>query len=255
MIYKVINTESTKNIFENWQETLVWSCQQQVMGAIYADSQEAPESAMALLGDFCFLSGKPNQELALFKPEDCQKNFIIIVPENEAWGEVIEAGFGDRAKKVSRYGIKKGGENFEQGKLEDAMAAIDPVYSLKLIDEEVYNYCRENDWCRDFVAQYPDYSAYERLGLGVVVMKDGVPVAGASSYSSYQNGIEIEIVTREEYRRQGLAYACGAKLILECLKRDLYPSWDAHNPWSVKLAEKLGYHYDHEYTAYEITDY
>ena len=29
----------------------------------------------------------------------------------------------------------------------------------------------------------------------------------------------------------------------------------AQNLWSVALAEKLGYHFDHAYTAYEITDY
>jgi GNAT superfamily N-acetyltransferase len=80
-------------------------------------------------------------------------------------------------------------------------------------------------------------------------------VAGASSYTRYQDGIEIEIDTREDYRRKGLAYVCGARLILECLERNLYPSWDAHNRWSVALAEKLGYHFDHEYTAFEIWGY
>ena len=49
-----------------------------------------------------------------------------------------------------------------------------------------------------------------------------------------------ETDTREDHRRKGLAYACGAKLILECLERELYPSWDAQNMWSVALAEKLG---------------
>ena len=77
-------------------------------------------------------------------------------------------------------------------------------------------------------------------------------VSGASSYSRYKNGIEIEIDTKAEFRQKGLAYACGAKLILECLSRNLYPSWDAQNKISVALAEKLGYHYDHEYTAYEV---
>ena len=55
--------------------------------------------------------------------------------------------------------------------------------------------------------------------------------------------------------RKGLAYACGAKLILECIKNGLYPSWDAQNKWSVALAEKLGYHFSHEYIAYEIIGY
>ena len=73
-----------------------------------------------------------------------------------------------------------------------------------------------------------------------------------SSYTAYQEGIEIEIDTREEYRRMGLAYACGARLILECLARGIYPSWDAHNLESAALAEKLGYHYDRPYTAFLI---
>ncbi len=101
--------------------------------------------------------------------------------------------------------------------------------------------------------QYEDYAAYRKYGLGVVIVKEGEPVSGASSYSSYMGGIEIEIDTREDYRRKGLAYICGAKLILECLKREWYPSWDAQNKWSVSLAEKLGYHFAYEYTAYEVT--
>ena len=80
-------------------------------------------------------------------------------------------------------------------------------------------------------------------------------MAGASSYSRYKDGIEIQIDTREEHRRRGLAFACGAKLILECLERNLYPSWDAQNMWSAGLAEKLGYRYSHTYTAYEIRDF
>ena len=88
-----------------------------------------------------------------------------------------------------------------------------------------------------------------------MIFHEGEPVAGASSYSSFDGGIEIEIDTKAEYRRRGLATACGAKLILECLDRGWYPSWDAQNPWSLALAEKLGYHFDREYTAYEICPY
>jgi hypothetical protein len=40
--------------------------------------------------------------------------------------------------------------------------------------------------------------------------------------------------------------------VLQCLKEVLYPSWDAQNMISVHLAEKLGYEFDHEYTAYEV---
>lgn len=77
-------------------------------------------------------------------------------------------------------------------------------------------------------------------------------VAGASSYTSYEEGLEIEVDTQPDYRRKGLALSCAAKLILECLERGLYPSWDAANQESVALAEKLGYHLDHAYDVYII---
>ena len=77
--------------------------------------------------------------------------------------------------------------------------------------------------------------------------------AGASSYTRYKEGIEIEVDTVEQERRKGLATIVSASLILRCLDEGLYPSWDAQNIHSVHLAEKLGYEFDHEYTAYEVS--
>ena len=93
----------------------------------------------------------------------------------------------------------------------------------------------------DLCSQFADYADYERRGIGVAALYQGTPVAGASSYTVYRGGIEIEIDTRVDFRRQGLATACGARLILNCLERGLYPSWDAHSRASLSLAEKLGY--------------
>ncbi len=93
---------------------------------------------------------------------------------------------------------------------------------------------------------------YLEHGLGMVVLKNNEIVAGASSYTSYKEGIEIEVDTKEEERRKHLATSVCAALILECLKRGLYPSWDAQNLASVHLAEKLGYEFDHEYIVYEV---
>lgn len=76
----------------------------------------------------------------------------------------------------------------------------------------------------------------------VVLHNDNI-VCGASSYTVYDKVIKIEIDTKKDYRRKGLALVCASKLILECLNRELYPSWDAANRESVALAEKLGYHF------------
>lgn len=255
LVYKMNDTKMVEDLFDNWQETIIWSCLQNVMGAIYSDNLEKPLSAMAILGDFCFYAGVPKEELILYKPEECKQDFIIMVPQNEDWADLIVKSYGDKAKRVIRYAIKKESNVFDKDKLQKVVDTLEPEYSLQMINEEIYNMCRSMEWSKDLVAQYKDYEMYKRLGLGVVIIKDGTLVSGASSYSSYRDGIEIEIDTKEEYRRKGLAYVCGAKLILECLERNLYPSWDAHNKGSVALAEKLGYHFDHEYIVYEIWGY
>lgn len=241
------------NMFDNFNETIIWSCLQGVMGEIHTD--KTADAAMAILGDFAFFAGKPSEELIMFKPESCRQDFIIMVPENDEWAKLIEKSYGDKAKKVSRYAIKKEKDVFDVVKLKQACSQLPKGYELHLLEEAEYHLCQKNSWANDLVSQFQDYAAYKKLGLGVVVLKDKELVAGASSYSRYNEGIEIEIDTRIDHRRKGLAYACGAKLILECLEKGLYPSWDAQNIWSVSLAEKLGYHFSHEYTAYEIMGY
>jgi GNAT superfamily N-acetyltransferase len=251
MIFEVEETSSVENLFGDWQETLIWSCLQKVMGRVYADDLQDPRSSMAILGDFAFFAGKPCKELVLYKPNWFTQNFIIMVPQNDEWAELIEDSYGDKAKKVIRYAMKKEVDNFDVNKLQAIVNSLEEKYTIQLIDEGIFQYCKLNSWSKDLVSQFHDYAMYEKLGLGVVIIKDGEPVSGAASYSRYKDGIEIEIDTKEEYRRKGLAAACGAKLILECLARDLYPSWDAQNKWSVALAEKLGYHYDYDYVAFE----
>ncbi|TCD45887.1 GNAT family N-acetyltransferase [Streptococcus sp. X16XC17] len=49
-----------------------------------------------------------------------------------------------------------------------------------------------------------------------------------------------------------MAKAVAAKLILTCLSKNLYPSWDTHTKISLALAEKLGYQSSHDYLAFEI---
>ena len=240
-------------IFSSWDETIIWSCLQGIMGEIHTNAQQ--DAAVAILGDFAFYAGIPDEELIRFKPETCKQNFIIMVPQNEEWAQLIETCYGEKAKKVTRYAIKKEPDVFDREKLFVAFSNMPDGYELKMLQEDEYHLCRENGWANDLVSQYKDYETYRKIGLGVVALKDGELTAGASSYSTYDKGIEIEIDTREDHRRKGLAYACGAKLILECLERGLYPSWDAQNKWSVALAEKLGYHFSHEYTAYEIMGY
>lgn len=255
MVYELTDNGAASSLFDKWEETLIWSCLQGIMGKIYADDPKNPTAAMAVLGDFTFFAGKADRELVCYKPDWCTQDFMIMVPQNESWENAIMECYGDKAKMVTRFAIKKEPDIFNKEKLEKARASLPDGYESCMINEALYHMCKSQAWSADLVSQFPTYEDYRRLGLGVVILKGQEVVSGASSYARYREGIEIEIDTREDHRRRGLAYACGARLILECLKRDLYPSWDAQNKWSVALAEKLGYHYSHEYTAIEIWGY
>ena len=246
MVYKVTDTTKLKPLFEGWQETLIYSCLQKVMGSIYVTDPDNPRSAFAHIGCFRFFAGLPDRELVESKPE----GFAILVPQNEDWAELIEECY-PHAKRVTRYAIKKDTE-FDRAALQREVSRLPAGYEIKAIDSEIYDMCLMNPVTADFVSSFDSKEHYLEMGRGFVILKDGEIVSGASSYTRYNEGIEIEVDTIKDERRKHLASVACSALILKCLDEGLYPSWDAQNIVSVHLAEKLGYEFDHEYTAYEV---
>lgn len=246
MIYELNDTSKAEGLFEGWDETLIWSCLQKVMGKIYVTDPQMPMSAMAFVGVFAFYAGEPDKELIINKPD----GFIIMVPQNEKWAALIEECYPDAIRRT-RFAIKKD-TVFDKDKLKEIASGIPSGYELRKIDSEIYDLCVKDPVTESFVSAFGSKENYLAIGRGMVIMKDGRIASGASSYTRYKEGIEIEVDTVEEERHKGLASIVCSALILNCLEEGLYPSWDAHNMISVQLAEKLGYEYDHEYIAYEV---
>lgn len=246
MRYELEDTSKVIDLFEGWQETMIYSCLQSVMGKIYVTDLKNPKSAMAFIGCFGFLAGIPNEELIKAKPE----GFTILVPQNKEWCGLIEECC-PTAKAVSRFAIKKN-TIFNLANLNEEIEKLPDGFELRKIDALLYDKCLQNPATCDFVSSFESKEKYLELGRGIVILKDGEIISGASSYSRYNDGIEIEVDTIEPYRRKHLALIAAAALIKNCLEEGLYPSWDAQNMGSVYLAQKLGYEFDHEYTAYEV---
>lgn len=231
-------------LFAHWDETMVWSCLQGVMGrAVWNGSRTA---AAIISGDFGFLAGEPDEELLRRVPGP------LLVPRTGDWFPLIERVYGVRAVRETRYAILKEPDVFDRAKLARYVASLPTGYVMRQIDRDLVPVLLGAEWSRDFCAAFDSPEDCCRRGLGYVALWNGTPVAGAGSYCVYRGGIEIEIDTREDHRRRGLAAACGARLILECLDRGRYPSWDAHDLRSVALAEKLGYHRGDPYPVYWI---
>ncbi len=243
-------------LFEGWNETLIWSCLQGCMGRAWADDKDNPSSCQIIVGDFCFLAGdsttKSARELVSNIPQDYNSSCLLVIPRDETWYSLIEEIYNGRVQRFIRYAIKKE-SSFNRERLLKYVASLPKGYTILPIDKELYNKVMSEGWSRDFCSQFEGYESYHDHGLGYVVVYEGEVVCGASSYTYYNEGIEVEICTKSEHRRRGLALACASQLILSCLDRGLYPSWDAANLGSVELAKKLGYSFDHEYVTFEVT--
>lgn len=246
MITELRKPEKAELLFRGWNDTMIRSCLQQVMGKIYVNDTEQPKSACAILGCFAFYTGEPNEELVRNKPE----SFLIMTPQNDDWAKLIEHCH-PTAKKATRYAMKHDTE-FDRGQLQDLIKNLPDGYKLRAIDGDLYDLCLKDLLTVDFVSNFGSKENFLKLGLGFVILKNGEIVSGASSFSRYREGIEIEVDTAESERKKGLASIACAALILKCLEQGLYPSWDAQNLTSVRLAEKLGYQADHVYQVYEL---
>jgi len=254
MAERLIRLEDPKRaaeLFAGWQETLIWSALEGEMGCIWALS-ENPKSALCENADFLFLAGsadEPETRLLLECWRQEKGRFEILVPREKECGAVIESVFPN-AETENRYAFHKGGEHFDRDALRNMLKAVSEDVTIVSFDRTLYHQALQAEWSRDFVSQFRDADDYLMRGLGFAAMCDGELVGGASSYTVYSGGIEIQVETRRDWQRRGIASACCAALILACLDRGMYASWDAANMASVALAKKLGYREAGEYPAW-----
>lgn len=231
-------------LFSGWDETMIWSCLQGCMGKLTLGGSAATPAARITLGDFSFFAGEPDPDLI------ASAQTAILVPRDEAWAHRIEQVLKNRVKRAMRYATRKDVNHFQPASLQRMIQALPPELTLRRFTEDMFAQAKDLDWARDLLGQFSNYSDFAERGLAFGITDRGVLAAGAGAYSIYHGGLEIEIDTRPDYRRRGLASACGAALILACLELGIYPSWDAHDRRSLRLAEKLGYLPDKPYPVY-----
>lgn len=240
------------SLFQGLEDSLILSCIQNYFGTAWVDDLSAPTSGRIIVGDYCFLAGKPREELLCDRSDGLLPTGMVLIPDSPRWHSAIERVYGGRCHKKERYAIKKEGDVFDRELLKGYVNGLEDGYVLREIDQSIYDILMSGEWSEDFCKEFLDWEHFRDRGMGVVVCRGEEIVAGASSYTSYREGIEVEIITREDYRRRGLALVCGSALILKALENNLYPNWDAANMASVAVATKLGYHYDKPYGVYEI---
>ena len=239
-------------MFDGRHDTMIRACLAGFHGGVWADDAENPSFAVMVSGDFTFFAGTPDHRAFSEFPREAAKGYTLLVPPDGGWDALINTWYADALTRMPRWSILHEPGVFDEARLRAFRDALPAPYALRKIDEDLYRQSFGAGWSCDLCANFRDWPDYRDRGLGFAAVLDGQLVSGVSSYAAFPGGYELEADTHPDHRRRGLARACAAAMILECLARGLYPGWDAANRASVALAESLGYHEGEPYMSYEV---
>lgn len=210
------------------------------MGEAFSDHSENPTIGMLVLPNFVMFAGNPNAPILEKWLDEMTLPAQVIVdsPELE---KIIQARFPDQIKIFNRTIFTH--ETINPDALLPHFTDLPSNLEILPIDEEISEEALKYPWSKYFVCSFNDFDDFQNRGKGFVLKKDGEMVSGASTFCLFDGGkgIEIEIDTHPDHRRQGHATRIGAKLIHHCLQNGYTPHWDAKTDISKALAAKFGY--------------
>ena len=231
-----------KNLFNDIRFYMGNSVLDGTMGEAYADNPKNPNFAILLVRRYCFISGNLNND----KLEKLINNSLkdrILVPDDNIKKSLKEI-YKDNIIIGQRYSIKKDPE-FNVNNLKNYTINVPENYTIKIIDTSLAQRIKNEK----YIMITDDY---EKYGIGYCCLYNDKIIGVASSNIFYKNGIEVTIKVNEEHRQKGIATILASNLILKCIQKHKKVSWDAANPNSLHLAEKLGFEFDSQYETFRF---
>ncbi|PKR76800.1 GNAT family N-acetyltransferase [Halalkalibacillus sediminis] len=253
MIYKADSSLKNKlyPMFDGLEDTVIYSCLQGHMGEAWVDDLDNPTVAQITVGIFVFFAGDPKAD-GVDEMLHNLPDFTFTTVETEEWKKRIEEAHEGNFEKITRYNFEKDPEHLDREHLQNLKTQLPDGYELKKVDTKIANDPGFHELSEDFISNFASIEDFLNRGVGYAILKDDQVVCAATSFSVYDDGIEIEIATHPDFRQKGLATVTASALILDCLGKGKYASWDAANKESVKLAQKLGYVLKGPYDTYVI---
>jgi GNAT superfamily N-acetyltransferase len=162
----------------------------------------------------------------------------IVVPNDDAWRELIQDVHGDRLVDRSMHSYVPGPEL--AARTADLARKVPDGYVLQRLDAGSAALVGP-DISPHGVEVMGGPAGFVQLGYGWGVLRDGGLACAATSYAVSSRAVEVAIATDPDHREQGLATCAAAALVQEALVREHVPHWNAFNPVSRRLAERLGF--------------
>jgi GNAT superfamily N-acetyltransferase len=204
-----------------------------------------PEVARLGVGVFAFFGGDPAHPAAetLIRPLSGER---IIVCADGSWREAIQRAHGARIETEPRVSFSSA--ELRLVHLRKLMSNTPDGFRVERLNLDLARRIRAEVHPDLLLAEvFASPSDFVERGIGFCALTGGQLVCVATSAFVCDGAIEIQINTRKAYRGLGLATAVGAALLVYCLEHGIDPHWDAGDPASERVAEKLGYVTDSTY--------
>jgi hypothetical protein len=212
------------------------------MGRAIADDADEPQVAVleAPKLQLSIVGGDAGHPPAHGYIEQLPKHTALFFG-SEGWEELVQSVHGGKLLEMPRYAFTSQSLDLEQlralgSRIPDGYRPVqmDLALARRLGGEK-------SRFAEDHMVNFDSPEDFIKRGFGFCLLHGDQIASVATSYAICQKGIEIQINTREEHQRKGLATMVAAHLIVHSLDKGLDPNWDAANESSVGLAMKLGY--------------
>jgi GNAT superfamily N-acetyltransferase len=221
------------------------------MGKAFANDPENPTAFKIGVGPFSYFAGDATTSGAGEMIKDLS-TYPLLMPSTEGWIDLAKEVHGEKLTSFPRYSFSS--ENLSVEHLDRLLADSRFKDEVQRIDTAAAG---EALAIQDGVLDLSDFDSAEdfvKRGIGFRLMDNQSVMGMAFSSLVCSKGIEVSIYVFPEHRRKGVAFALGGKLLKWCLEHHMDPHWDAANPESCTLAEKLGYVQTETYHAYYLRE-
>jgi GNAT superfamily N-acetyltransferase len=237
--------------FPNPSSAIILSSLYTNIGETWISENDSDQAAIIFVGKTFYLGGHDiSEEIADFLMEQILTKELsqgYIIPQDREMIPYLDEYFQELNDKYSimkseRHLMDLDMSNLNHNCLMNYVKELPTNYQLKPITEELFYTARNGDqYLNNFIELFPNYIEFEKYGFGFFLLDGSEIIAGISSYARYHDGVEVQIAVHSQHRGQHLGRCLGAKFILECESRGLYPWWDCANPTSEHIAIQLGY--------------
>ncbi len=217
-------------------------------GFILADDRQNPQVALAFIGGCIIYSGDSTHESAvdLVKAQSVQP---AVLAYSEPWADLVKEVYGHKVNSKMRYYFPYKALNEEI--LYNISLDIPKGYKIQKMNMDMVDRLEELGEVY-YKYHYTDLQDFINRGCCFCITKGDEICAAVGAFLRADDKIQVQVNTKEVYRRQGFATIVSAYMLRYCIEHDIEVVWDSANIISRELAKKLGYE---ECIPYEVLEY